>query len=195
MLMSIVRHNNNNFNENDLSIAGELLQNLIQTCQGDAKKLKDTIINNIRTKSTPILMSDPIFLKVLNDNITACRHAGYINKQKLFQFMEQIIQTEIQNSQLPISSNLNEIDEFDITGAKYGLNVYHAPQFVDESKNNAFENVEVSLVDETDGYVDAIKVSDALIYTATGNKSSMKKINKKKKNIKSGFFLTIIIII
>jgi hypothetical protein len=48
----------------------------------------------------------------------------------------------------------------------------------------------VSLVDETEGYVDAFKASGALIYTATGNSSTSsskgKRINKKKKNIKSG---------
>jgi hypothetical protein len=42
-------------------------------------------------------------------------------------------------------------------------------------------------VDETDGYVDAIKAADAIVYTATGISTTNKKINKKKKNIKTGW--------
>ncbi len=90
-------------------------------------------------------MASPIFFKVLQDNITACHQAGYLNKAKLFQFLQQTIQTEAESyqesKQPPVESDTEE--EEDITGAKYGLNVYHAPQFVEENNREAFEHVEV----------------------------------------------------
>lgn len=93
-------------------------------------------------------MSSKAFLKVLNDNIVACHQAEYYNKAKLFQFIKQIIKEEMKKSTetrqggSSIPTNEGEVEE-DITGAKYGLNVYHAPQFVEHKNDEIYGDVEV----------------------------------------------------
>jgi hypothetical protein len=141
------------FDQSELVASGELLQQTITSCQGDAKKLKTAILLNLRAATPPpVLMSSGSFLKVLRDNIAACQQASYLNKAKLLQFIEKIIQEEI--SKKPSSSDSVAVasegggaisEEEDITGAKYGLNVYHAPQFVEDNNNEAYLDIEVSL--------------------------------------------------
>jgi hypothetical protein len=89
-------------------------------------------------------MSSKAFRKVLQDNIAACLRAEYLNKAKLFQFIEQIIRDEI--TKLSVTERGEENEEEDITGARYGLNVYHAPQFVENNPTASehYEDIQVT---------------------------------------------------
>jgi hypothetical protein len=150
------------FDQRDLVASGELLQQTITACRGDAKILKAAILLNLRSLASfpltfpPLLislraanpssisMSSRSFLKVLGDNIAACQQAQYHNKAKLLQFVEKIIQDEISKpSSTGGGGGGTSGEEEDITGAKYGLNVYHAPQFVEDNDNEAYHDIEV----------------------------------------------------
>lgn len=171
--------------------------------------------------SQPAGLESASFQKVLNDNIDACKAAGYVNKARIFEFLREVIASE---SSQPGTGTMSEEAASKVASS---LSMHHAPQFVDERKDligtlseikvascddyrhRAFCAVrlllivglfyrnsiawlsvwQVSLVDETSGYIDAINVSDALRFAATGNNSDTaskySKANSKKKSVKS----------
>ena len=116
------------------------------------------------------------FQKVLADNITACRDVGYANKTKFLEFLQQTIAA---------TKTSLEAGEKSGSASSSSDHINHAPQFVDESRSE----VQVTLVEEGDTYLDITSATEALSISATGSYSGGggkgKSINKKKKSLKS----------
>ena len=65
--------------------AGDYLQSLLKQSSGDANQLCSQLQQDF---GTPGRVQAPALLRVLDDNIEACRSAGYLNKLKLFIFIK-----------------------------------------------------------------------------------------------------------
>lgn len=117
---------------------------------------------------------------MLTDNITACRDVGYVNKTKFLEFLQQTI-----TSTKSAMDKESQAGEKSANPSSSNDHINHAPQFVDDTRSE----VQVSLVQEGDCYIDITSATEALSISATGSYSSGggkgKSINKKKKSFKS----------
>eukprot|EP01041_Mallomonas_annulata_P004085 gene4085-8124_t len=173
----------NNSHENEeqeqklLFEAGTYLRNLLNSCAGDAKRFKDTILTDYKAG-----LIGKHFQTVLNDNILACKQAGYINKLKILEFVRTALQDEITADNInkqSISDSISNVDNNDnqtISNTDH-FTTHHAPKFVDRILlPPKLNNEELSNILES--FIDGTSTSDFLL------KDSIQHINKKKKNIK-----------
>ena len=92
--------------------------------------------------STPLQQTVPLqseaFQRVLEDNIEACRAAGYVNKTRIFEFLREVIRTHKEDAPPP--------DDVAAQVAS-SLSMHHAPQFVDDRKDgeNGANEIKVRL--------------------------------------------------
>ena len=144
-----------------LESSGLLLNQLMTECKGNAMQLKDKLTYLLQQNDL-VTINPPVFLKMLTDNIEACKLAGYVNKVKLFEFMKAIIttyQSEMKKLQSSSTSTItkkranhndststnnndnndnndnnehNKSEEEEISAL---LSTHHAPQFVDNQMN------------------------------------------------------------
>lgn len=176
---------NDEISEEDLIAAGNELRIMVQSNSGDANKLKVDVLERMRGGSSlsSVSLLGPAFQKVLKDNITACRDVGYTNKTKFLEFLQHTIETTKTNM---AKEAIAKTEEKPTNFSSLNDHINHAPQFVDESRSE----VQVTLVEEGDTYIDITNAAEALSISATGSYNSgggggSKTINKKKKNLKS----------
>ena len=129
MLMSCIdaRMESSALNESDLISCAVYLQELIKTCQGDVPKLRDQMLEDYRSKK----YARPVFQKVLDDNIAACKQAAYVNKEKVLNFLKSCLQSEPESRAAPEAGSSHAQNKT-IDEVRETLSTHHAPKFVDD---------------------------------------------------------------
>ena len=149
---------------------------IVQSCGGDAKKLQEEVANRMQSDSlsSTISLTGPAFNKVLDDNISACREVGYSNKALFLEFLKKTITTAQ-------SSNSNRLNQDGKATPQQSGHINHAPKFVDDSRSE----VHVSLVEESNTYIDVTNATEALSISAKTSDKKGSAVNSKKKGVKS----------
>lgn len=167
-----------------LIASGKILNEILRTSAGNVPKLKTEVLTLCskwhdeekydKDEGQSVSMTES-FIRVINDNIDACHKAGYNNKLKVLEYIVSVVNDFREGLKRPDTSLA---DEDNGGGTMPSSAHHHAPQFIDTSQSADKEEfeIEVGLVDESDGYIDVSTVSSALL------KGNVK--NTKKKNLK-----------
>jgi Rps23 Pro-64 3,4-dihydroxylase Tpa1-like proline 4-hydroxylase len=154
--------------------AGIRLKVMMEQCAGDAKTLKEKALEGVSNGTI-----DEDFVKVLDDNISACRDAHFVNKVKLFEFLRGIVKNGLESKDSPLDgAGLEDIAE--------GSTTHHAPAFIDENHNEEqTPNINYSF-SAPEKFIELDAKSEALFLKdkSSGAKKALKrKENKKKTSI------------
>ena len=155
-------------NESDLISCALYLQDLFKTCQGDAPRLKERIVADFRIQK----YSEFVFHKVLDDNIAACKQAGYVNKEKVLNFLKVSLENEKRSLQASDPTQSAEVDDL-----RESLSTHHAPKFIDDEISKGSDSPAIGNVVSPESFIDASSAVTFLFPSATQN-------NKKKADRK-----------
>lgn len=158
---------NESSEENDavqlqLISTGEYLTSLIRAYPGDLPALEERLSRDL-TASPPVVEVN-LLRRVLQDNIAAAEAAGFVNKQKLFQIIQNKLTSLAKNPSLSESLGHLAIDEGPLfTG--------HAPKFIGEQSSEAKDATEASMPEKF--------INAAGIINTDHSKNTKKKADKK----------------
>lgn len=149
---------------------GEYLENLIKSSHGDTNVLKTQMISDLHAQ----IINSNVFLHVLNDNIIACKNAGYINKLKLFVYMQSIIE----NIQIPTTTTT--VTTTSTTTVTTTISSSHTPTF--DTKLHDNESIHSKCIHNFTPTLNA----DNIYYIDPNI-----KVNNKKKSMKKALITRI----
>ena len=152
-----------------LEASGLVLRELVQTCAGDAVKLKELLTSHLTTNCIDI----PSFQRVLGDNKEAAERANYPNKVKLYDFINQLIVTHI------ASLDTHPTSDNDLLSS-----TAHTPQFVDNQQSSTIQRSGTGTVNCPTSFIDATDLLTNLMQTNIKNmkKKADKRIAKNTAN-------------
>ncbi len=155
--------------EGDLVSCALYLQDLFKTCQGDAPRLKERIVTDYRLEK----YSASVFHKVLDDNIAACKQAGYVNKEKVLTFLKASLENEKTISQTSDSAQSATVDD-----DRESFSTHHAPKFIDDELSDRSDTVTATNIVSPESFIDASSAIPFLFPSDTQN--SKKKAERKE---------------
>jgi hypothetical protein len=122
-------------NAAELIKIGTHLNDLMKACQGDTGKLRSQIIKDVESET--FLLSD--IRIVLSDNILACRQANFVNKVKVFEFLDAELRKFDEQRTLKLQQEEEKLGNSEVSST------YHAPKFVDSmSSSESWKRVDVN---------------------------------------------------
>ena len=171
---------------NEFELAGMILQTLLSEHTGNVPRM----VLDAKEKCRSGLIT-PTFLRVLEDNITACTQAGYNNKKKVLEYLHGIVTTEFQvltsiaeaaDRKKSRGGSGDDDDGSVATGEEQAdvseFYTIHAPKFIDTNAKG--DSVPLTVL-RVKSFINGASFSGSaavLAGTATG-------VNNKKKSEKS----------
>ena len=177
-----------------LITAGIILDRSIKECAGDIGALKKKLESLYESKE----IESESFLRVIGDNISACKQAGFVNKEKLLIFVRNLIQglcVTVGNgsvsSSLPLSPLSSHTTSTSSSGSSNGVGSgsgsnsgsgghNHAPQFVDDKDKGLKKNQAAVSVCAPDSFIDCSSYSSS---SSSGVQQTDAVKNRKNKGM------------
>ncbi len=127
--------------QHKLISASEYLKLVTDECRGDAAALQKRVQNDLWRGELGFDIEH--FSRVVQDTLVASQQAGYVNRVKLLQFIQNRVLKPLQQKMLEC-----EKQEAEETGLAYQQNSegsdtggYHAPQFLDDNMRSYHKNI------------------------------------------------------
>ena len=127
--------------QHKLISASEYLKLVTDECRGDAAALQKRVQNDLWRGELGFDIEH--FSRVVQDTLVASQQAGYVNRVKLLQFIQNRVLEPLQQKMLEC-----EKQEAEETGLAYQQNSegsdtggYHAPQFLDDNMRSYHKNI------------------------------------------------------
>ena len=149
--------------QRELMKAGVRLQLLLKECNKDVATLKTKAESECKNGKI-----DKYFLKVLDDNISACKQAHYENKAKLLTYLKSIIENALKTSDENDDGNTSSSD---------ASTSHHAPKFIGQAAGVVEDPAAVS----PDTFI-AKESEKSLAGLSKAKAKDVSKANKKKKD-------------
>eukprot|EP00981_Chlorochromonas_danica_P014445 scaffold8015_cov165-Ochromonas_danica.AAC.3 len=125
--------------------AGDFLHSLLREAAGEIKVVQERLLGLIRRERASA-SANPASVSyahhndrlaalaiALEDNIQACQEAGYVNKEKVFTFMRDLLESELAR---PSTEQVEEGEDPLPAAGEAGSSSYHAPRFVEKRERN-----------------------------------------------------------